>query len=91
MERHGRRPVIALLALHALLGAAGIALGAKLGRRAFALGAILASMAWFSLLGFGGRVLVPVFQKPRAWRVLDGAMAVFMLALAVRLISQPIG
>ena len=57
----------------------------------FGLGAIVASIAWFSLLGFGGRVLVPVFQKPGAWRVLDGAMAVFMLVLAARLISQPIG
>ncbi len=56
----------------------------------FALGAIVASVLWFSLLGYGGRLLIPVFQKPLAWRVLDAVMAVFMLVLAVRLLAQPI-
>ncbi len=57
----------------------------------FAVGAILASVAWFSLLGYGGRLLIPVFQRPVAWRVLDASMAIFMLMLAVRLIANPIG
>ena len=56
----------------------------------FAVGAIIASVLWFSLLGYAGRLLIPVFQKPRAWRVLDAAMAAFMLVLAVRLLANPI-
>lgn len=56
----------------------------------FAVGAIVASVLWFSLLGYGGRLLIPVFQKPRAWRVLDAGMAVFMTVLALRLLVQPI-
>ena len=55
-----------------------------------AVGAIIASVLWFSLLGYAGRLLIPVFQQPRAWRVLDAAMAAFMLVLAVRLLANPI-
>jgi len=59
-------------------------------RWAFALGACVASVLWFSLLGFGGRLLIPVFRKPIAWRVLDAAMAVFMLVLCVLLLARPL-
>lgn len=55
-------------------------------RWAFAAGASTASAAWFTSLGYGARLLVPVFRTPRAWRVLDAAMAVFMLALAALLV-----
>lgn len=58
---------------------------------AFAAGAILASALWFTLLGVAGRLLVPVFQRPSAWRVLDGVVAAFMLVLAVRLLAHPLG
>jgi L-lysine exporter family protein LysE/ArgO len=49
----------------------------------FGAGAALASILWFSALGFGARLLRPVFARPGAWRVLDGLIAVVMLALAV--------
>ena len=49
----------------------------------FGAGAALASVLWFSALGFGARLLRPVFARPGAWRVLDGLIAVVMLALAV--------
>jgi L-lysine exporter family protein LysE/ArgO len=52
----------------------------------FALGAICASFAWFSALGFGARLLTPVFSKPLAWRLLDGLIAMVMLALAFALL-----
>ena len=52
----------------------------------FAVGAVAASVAWFSALGFGARLLRPLFAKPVAWRVLDGVVAVVMTALAVSLI-----
>jgi len=48
-------------------------------------GAMLASVLWFTVLGFGARLLRPIFARPGAWRVLDGAIAVVMLALGIRL------
>ena len=51
----------------------------------FAAGAGLGSILWFTGLGFGARLLRPVFARPTAWRVLDGIIAVVMVALAVSL------
>ena len=51
----------------------------------FAAGAGLGSVLWFTALGFGARLLRPVFARPAAWRVLDGGIAVVMTALAVSL------
>jgi L-lysine exporter family protein LysE/ArgO len=56
------------------------------GRWWFAAGACTASCAWFSALGFGARVLQPVFRRPNAWRLLDGGIAVVMLTIAVSLV-----
>ncbi|KAB7780373.1 LysE/ArgO family amino acid transporter [Xanthomonas sp. LMG 12459] len=60
-------------------------------RWAFALGACLASATWFSSLGYGARLLQPVFRKPAAWRLLDAAVALFMLGLCLALLLQPLG
>ena len=51
----------------------------------WAAGAVGASFLWFFSLGFGARLLRPVFSRPGAWRVLDGVIAVVMLALGVRM------
>jgi L-lysine exporter family protein LysE/ArgO len=51
----------------------------------FAAGAGLGSIIWFAGLGYGARLLRPVFARPAAWRILDGAIAVVMTALAVSL------
>jgi L-lysine exporter family protein LysE/ArgO len=51
----------------------------------FAAGAGLARLAWFTGLGYGARLLRPVFARPAAWRVLDAAIAVVMLVLGVSL------
>ncbi|ANF31270.1 amino acid transporter [Leifsonia xyli] len=56
------------------------------GRWAFGAGAATASLLWFGMLGFGARFAAPVFAKPVAWRILDGAIAVLMLVLAVLLV-----
>nr|WP_174844712.1 LysE/ArgO family amino acid transporter [Cryobacterium gelidum] len=48
-------------------------------------GAIAASVIWFSVLGFGARLLRPLFARPASWRVLDAVIAVVMIALGVRL------
>jgi L-lysine exporter family protein LysE/ArgO len=62
-----------------------------MGQWAFAVGACLASVTWFSTLGFGSRLLLPVFKSQRAWRLLDAFVALFMLTLAVLLALRPIG
>ena len=52
----------------------------------FAIGAVGASIVWFFSLAFGARLLGRVLATPRAWRVLDGFVAVVMIALAVSLV-----
>nr|WP_245673172.1 LysE/ArgO family amino acid transporter [Nocardia lijiangensis] len=49
-------------------------------------GAMLASILWFVALGFGARLLGPLFARPTAWRVLDSAIALVMFALAAGLV-----
>jgi len=44
----------------------------------FALGVITASWFFFFSLGYGARVLIPVFANPKAWKVLDGVIALIM-------------
>ena len=53
----------------------------------FASGAVLAGLTWFTALGFGARLLRPLFARPSAWRVLDALIAVVMTALAVSLLA----
>ena len=56
----------------------------------FVAGASVASMAWFTLLGFGARWLAPWFARPRAWQVLDGLIGVTMWVLAALLIRHAV-
>ena len=51
----------------------------------FAAGAATASTLWFCALGFGARLLTPLFARPVAWRVLDGVVGAVMAALAATL------
>jgi L-lysine exporter family protein LysE/ArgO len=51
-------------------------------------GAAAASGAWFTTLGFGARLLRPVFRTPRAWQVLDTIIGLTMLVLAVSLLGK---
>ncbi|AEG43781.1 LysE/ArgO family amino acid transporter [Isoptericola variabilis] len=53
----------------------------------FGAGAVLASILWFSGIGYGGRLLAPLLARPGAWRVLDAVIAVIMLAVAVSLLT----
>ncbi|MCD0503586.1 LysE/ArgO family amino acid transporter [Bordetella petrii] len=54
-------------------------------RLAFAAGALTASIVWLAVLGIGSRLFAPWFEDARAWRVLDGAIALVMAALAAKL------
>lgn len=56
-------------------------------RQAFAIGAISASFAFFFALGYGARLLAPVFARRSAWRVLDSAIGALMLVLAASLVT----
>lgn len=56
-------------------------------RWAFGGGAILASLTWFTTLGYGARLLSGLLAKPGAWRVLDGVVAVTMVAMGGMLVA----
>jgi L-lysine exporter family protein LysE/ArgO len=64
----------------ALLGTLSGAYGPD--RWAFGAGAAAGSLLWFAGLGYGSRLLRPVFARPAAWRVLDTVIAVVMAVLA---------
>jgi L-lysine exporter family protein LysE/ArgO len=49
-------------------------------------GAACASGMWFTALGFGARLLAPIFARPKAWQVLDTVVGLTMLTLACALI-----
>lgn len=52
----------------------------------FGAGGALASALWFATLGFGARLLAPLFQTVTAWRVLDSLIALVMFSLAATLL-----
>jgi len=54
---------------------------------AFALGAMTASFTFFFALGYGARLLAPLFARPAAWRILDLVIAVVMASIAVKLLT----
>ncbi len=70
-----------------LMGAAGSAHAPAL-RPVFVAGAATASISWFTALGYGARVLTPLFARPAAWKVLDAIVGVVMLTLAASLIGR---
>ncbi len=72
-----------------LLGGIG---GSYLGmeRLSWSLGAIAASFLWFFGLGYGARLLAPVFARPRAWQVLDILIGLTMFGIGFSLIAGEI-
>jgi L-lysine exporter family protein LysE/ArgO len=57
-------------------------------RAFFAGGAMVSSVIWFTSLGYGARLLQPVFARPAAWRVLDAVIALVMISLALKLAAE---
>lgn len=55
-------------------------------RPAFAAGAALASFAFFFGLGYGARILTPLFGRPAAWKILDAAIGAVMWSVAASLL-----
>ena len=54
----------------------------------FGLGATTASFVFFFGLGYGARLLAPLFARPRAWQMLDTLVGLTMWALAVKLVAM---
>ena len=71
-----------------LVGTIGASFGAD--RWWFALGAAIASVVWFSGLGFGARMLSPLMARPVTWRILDAAIGVVMLTIAIVLVRSAV-
>lgn len=57
----------------------------------FAAGAIIASILWFTALGFGAGYVGHWLRTERSWRVLDAVIALVMLTLAVSLVLPVLG
>ena len=55
-------------------------------RYIFGAGAVTSSFVFFFGLGYGARLLAPLMQSARAWRVLDIIIGIVMWALAIKLI-----
>ena len=53
----------------------------------FLAGSTAASTLWFAGFGYGARYLAPLLQTERAWRILDGGIALVMLVIAVTLVA----
>lgn len=56
-------------------------------RFAYAEGAMAASFVWFFTLGYGARLLEPVFASPAAWRILDFVIGIVMAGIGLSLLS----
>ncbi len=52
----------------------------------FAYGAMLASLVWFTSIGYGAKAASRFMSKPVFWKVLDGLIAVIMFTLATTLV-----
>ena len=68
-----------------LIGSVGVQQPVPL-RPAFLAGVWTASVGWFASLGFGSRLLAPVFARPIAWRLLDALVAAVMWTIALMLL-----
>ena len=66
-----------------LLGSIGNQFGE--GKWWFAIGASVASILWFSAIGFGAKAASGLMRKPSFWKVLDVVIAIVMFSIAIML------
>ncbi|GGD83937.1 LysE/ArgO family amino acid transporter [Microbacterium murale] len=96
-KRTGRLPAVIALALaltwlnphvylDTVLMLGSIAATHGEARWLFAAGAMLASVLWFTALGYGARGLARWLNTPRAWRILDALIALIMIVIAISLV-----
>ena len=53
----------------------------------FGFGAMTSSFVFFFSLGYGARILTPIFDKAIAWKILEVLIGVVMLSLAFMLLG----
>lgn len=51
----------------------------------FAFGASMASVVWFSAIGFGARAASHLMSKPTFWKILDLSISIVMFSIAITL------
>lgn len=68
-----------------LIGSIGAQLP-KAEYNSFILGASTASLLWFAVLAIGARMLIPFFQKPTSWKILDCIIGIVMWAISYSLL-----
>lgn len=54
----------------------------------FALGAVSASFVFFFSLGYGARILTPIFRNPKSWKILDFIIGCIMWVIAYSLVKD---
>jgi L-lysine exporter family protein LysE/ArgO len=54
----------------------------------FAFGACSASFVWFFGIAYGAKLLTPIIQKPKHWRIIDSFIALIMFIIAINLAFQ---
>ncbi|WP_171101879.1 LysE/ArgO family amino acid transporter [Ruegeria sp. HKCCD7255] len=57
-------------------------------RFSFAVGAMVSSFVFFFSLGFGARLLSPIFVREKSWQILDLIIGAVMLAIAYKLVAM---
>ena len=72
-----------------LLGSIGSQFGGD--RWWFALGASIASVLWFTTLGYGSKAAAKIMSRPITWRILDIFIGIVMTTIAVSLIKTALG
>jgi L-lysine exporter family protein LysE/ArgO len=55
----------------------------------FGIGAALGSLSFFSAMGYGARLLAPVFAKPQSWVILEVVIGLTMWGIALSLLVAP--
>lgn len=55
---------------------------------AFGAGAMTGSFVFFFALGYGARLLAPVFARPRAWQALEAMIGLVMWSIALGLVLR---
>jgi L-lysine exporter family protein LysE/ArgO len=53
---------------------------------AFLIGAVCVSFVWFFGIGYGARLLAPLFKQKKMWIILDCLVGTVMLYIAYRLV-----
>jgi L-lysine exporter family protein LysE/ArgO len=68
----------------------GISVQYKPNQYDYAVGALTASFVWFLALGFGARLLTPLFAKAQTWVVLEVVIGLLMWSIAYHIWVLPL-